>query len=109
MNLGSKPYSILPETGSHLRREEKIIMKKIPSQKGGIEMPRKDPPMLSLSSGEFCLTADHIPMGNPIARPNRSDPRASSIVAGNLSLINFQTGSFFLKDVPKSPLTSPER
>ena len=47
---------------------------------------------LITSSAEYCLTADRIPRGTPIATDSSMAPAASFMVVGNLENISVNTG-----------------
>jgi hypothetical protein len=81
----------------------------MPSQKEGMEMPRKAVPMLTRSTMEFCLTAEMMPMGKAISRAKNIAPNASSMVAGSRSPISLATGCWREKELPRSPRARPPK
>ena len=75
----------------------------IPSQKLGIEIPKKPNVEPRLSAQEFGLAPAHTPSGMPVRSASSIDAIASSMVAGSRSPIKLMTGSAYLNDVPRSP------
>ena len=75
----------------------------MPSQKLGIEIPKKPNTEPRLSAQEFGLAPAQTPSGMPIRIAIRREAIASSMVAGSRSPIRPITGSEYLKDVPRSP------
>ena len=82
----------LPATGSQPSIMENKIIRRGPSQKLGIEMPRSDKNIEPLSNIEYCLYAAIMPRGMEIITAVRIAQSVSSNVAGNLSKIVAKTG-----------------
>ena len=75
----------------------------MPSQKLGIEIPKKPNTEPRLSAQEFGLAPAQTPSGMPIRIAISIEAIASSMVAGSRSPIRPITGSEYLKDMPRSP------
>ena len=75
----------------------------MPSQKLGIEMPKKPATEPRLSAQEFGFAPANTPSGIPTTSAIKSEVNASSTVAGSRSPISSITGSEYLNDVPRSP------
>ena len=75
----------------------------MPSQKLGIEIPKKPTTEPRLSTQEFGFAPANTPSGMPMMSAIKSEAIASSMVAGSRSPIRPITGSEYLNDVPRSP------
>ena len=75
----------------------------MPSQKLGIEMPKKPNVEPRLSAQEFGLAPAQTPSGMPARSAINIEAIASSTVAGSRSPIRLMTGSAYLNDMPRSP------
>ena len=75
----------------------------MPSQKLGIEMPKKPNTEPRLSAQEFGFAPAQTPSGMPTMSAISIDAIASSMVAGSRSPIRLITGSAYRKDMPRSP------
>ena len=75
----------------------------MPSQKLGIEMPKKPATEPRLSAQEFGLAPAQTPSGMPTDKRDQHRREASSMVAGSRSPISAMTGSEYLNDMPRSP------
>ncbi len=82
----------LPETGNHPSFNEKKIIRRGPSQKFGMETPKRAKNIAPLSIREYCLRAAMIPRGMAISIAISKAAKANSSVAGNLSKIEVNTG-----------------
>ena len=75
----------------------------MPSQKLGIEMPKKPNIEPRLSAQEFGFAPAQTPSGMPNTSAMSREAIASSIVAGKRWPINSSTGSEYRNDIPRSP------
>src|SRR5713226_7707537 len=96
-------YVLRPEDGSQLKYPDMTRIIMMPSQKLGIEMPKKPNAEPKLSAQEFVFAPAQTPSGMPKMIAISSDAMASSMVAGSRSPIKLITGSAYRNDVPRSP------
>src|SRR4029453_5930804 len=89
--------------GSQLKYPETIRISMIPSQKLGIEIPKKPNTEPRLSAQEFGLAPAQTPSGMPKTMAISIEAIASSIVAGRRWPIRSSTGSEYRKDIRRRP------
>ena len=95
--------SLLPMAGNHESCSANSRISSVPSQNAGMEERISAPVSVTLSSSEYCFTAERMPTGMPMATTNTIAPSARRTVVKSRATISLSTGRFVRQEVPKSP------
>src|SRR5215204_2640903 len=98
-----------PGKGNHPRLTKKITTRIIASQKIGMLIPVSARTEVTLSSNEYCLTAEITPTGTPTNTAMSMAKAVSSKVAGSRTRSSVVTGRPVTMESPRSPLAASLR
>src|SRR6056297_623302 len=96
LNHGQNPADkgSYPMAGNHCRLAAKTMIRRIASQKSGIDRPRKAKSDTPTSAAEFLRVAEMIPAGTAIRIAITKDRKASDSVLGSAFIRMSATGWF---------------
>ncbi len=92
-----------PEAGNSFHWTDTTMMRMMPSQKLGMDMPDNAAMLAPISTGLPLRTAAMMPMGMPTSSAKNIAMAASCSVTGSFCAISVVTGTSVRRDLPRSP------
>jgi len=105
----SSTVSPRPVDGSQPSSTAKIMISMMPTQKEGRLKPKIDPAMIVLLTRLSGRSPAYTPSGMPRTIDRKSDPKASSMVAGMRCAISSSAGCPKTKESPRLPCSALPR